>query len=170
MPPSPNLRTPEAALVYPGTALVEGTNASEGRGTDAPFLLVGAPWLKPEAVIPTLPVAGVDLRAGDVHAGRFAAAARSPSTRASRASGIRITVKDAAAVTAVQARGRPAACALKGQAGFEWLRDGAAIDRLVGTKKLRAALDRGDPVDAIVAADLPAIEAFRKARQKSLLY
>ena len=39
--PSPNLRSAEAALVYPGTALLEGTNASEGRGTDAPFLLIG---------------------------------------------------------------------------------------------------------------------------------
>jgi uncharacterized protein YbbC (DUF1343 family) len=83
--------------------------------------------------------------------------------------GIRITVKDAAAVTPYKL-GVGLLVALKGQAGFEWLRSGAAIDRLVGTKKLRAAVDRGDPVDAIVAADLPAIEAFRKARQKSLLY
>ena len=43
--PSPNLRTLDAALLYPGTVLVEGTNLSEGRGTDAPFQLVGAPWL-----------------------------------------------------------------------------------------------------------------------------
>ena len=43
--PSPNLRTAEAALAYPGVALLEATNVSEGRGTDAPFLLLGAPWL-----------------------------------------------------------------------------------------------------------------------------
>lgn len=43
--PSPNLRTLDAALLYPGTVLVEGTNLSEGRGTDAPFQLIGAPWL-----------------------------------------------------------------------------------------------------------------------------
>ncbi|HYW50062.1 MAG TPA: DUF1343 domain-containing protein, partial [Gemmatimonadaceae bacterium] len=43
--PSPNLRTVDAALLYTGTVLVEGTNLSEGRGTDAPFQLVGAPWL-----------------------------------------------------------------------------------------------------------------------------
>ncbi len=45
--PSPNLRSAEAALAYPGTALLEATNLSEGRGTEAPFLLFGAPWLKP---------------------------------------------------------------------------------------------------------------------------
>ena len=43
--PSPNMPTPETALVYPGTCLLEGTNLSEGRGTTKPFELVGAPWL-----------------------------------------------------------------------------------------------------------------------------
>jgi uncharacterized protein YbbC (DUF1343 family)/molybdopterin-guanine dinucleotide biosynthesis protein len=43
--PSPNMPTPETALVYPGGCLVEGTNLSEGRGTTRPFELVGAPWL-----------------------------------------------------------------------------------------------------------------------------
>src|SRR5262249_60508082 len=56
--PSPNLRSPEAALVYPGTALLEGTNVSEGRGSEMPFLLLGAPWLKAEAGIPSLAAGG----------------------------------------------------------------------------------------------------------------
>ena len=43
--PSPNMPTPEAALVYPGMCLIEGTNLSEGRGTTRPFQLLGAPWL-----------------------------------------------------------------------------------------------------------------------------
>ncbi|WP_433356636.1 exo-beta-N-acetylmuramidase NamZ family protein [Microtetraspora malaysiensis] len=43
--PSVNMPTPDTALVYPGTGLVEGTSASEGRGTTRPFELVGAPWL-----------------------------------------------------------------------------------------------------------------------------
>jgi uncharacterized protein YbbC (DUF1343 family) len=43
--PSPNLKTVDAALLYTGTVLVEGTNLSEGRGTEAPFQLIGAPWL-----------------------------------------------------------------------------------------------------------------------------
>lgn len=43
--PSPNIPTPESALVYAGTGLVEGTNLSEGRGTTRPFELVGAPWV-----------------------------------------------------------------------------------------------------------------------------
>jgi uncharacterized protein YbbC (DUF1343 family) len=44
--PSPNLRSMTEAALYPGVALIEGTNVSVGRGTDTPFELVGAPWMK----------------------------------------------------------------------------------------------------------------------------
>lgn len=44
--PSPNLRSLNEAILYPGVALVEGTNVAVGRGTDTPFELLGAPWIK----------------------------------------------------------------------------------------------------------------------------
>jgi uncharacterized protein YbbC (DUF1343 family)/CubicO group peptidase (beta-lactamase class C family) len=44
--PSPNLRSVTEAGLYPGVGLIEGTNVSVGRGTDTPFELVGAPWMK----------------------------------------------------------------------------------------------------------------------------
>jgi len=44
--PSPNLRSVTETALYPGVALIEGTNVSVGRGTDTPFELVGAPWAK----------------------------------------------------------------------------------------------------------------------------
>ena len=43
--PSPNLRNLTAATLYPGVGLLEGTNISVGRGTDAPFERLGAPWI-----------------------------------------------------------------------------------------------------------------------------
>jgi len=43
--PSPNIPTPDTALVYSGTCLFEGTNMSEGRGTTKPFEIIGAPWI-----------------------------------------------------------------------------------------------------------------------------
>ena len=49
--PSPNIRTPDAALLYTGTVLVEGTNLSEGRGTAFPFQLIGAGWLNDAGAI-----------------------------------------------------------------------------------------------------------------------
>ena len=45
--PSPNLPTPESILVYNGTCMLAGTNATEGRGTTTPFTTVGAPYVNP---------------------------------------------------------------------------------------------------------------------------
>jgi uncharacterized protein YbbC (DUF1343 family) len=44
-PPSPNLRSPEEALLYPALSMIEGTNVSVGRGTETPFEVLGAPWI-----------------------------------------------------------------------------------------------------------------------------
>jgi uncharacterized protein YbbC (DUF1343 family) len=57
--PSPNMPSLETALVYPGGCLVEGTNLSEGRGTTAPFQIVGAPFLDGPALAKSLTEAGV---------------------------------------------------------------------------------------------------------------
>jgi uncharacterized protein YbbC (DUF1343 family) len=43
--PSPNIRSLDAAILYSGMVLFEATNLSVGRGTDAPFSYLGAPWL-----------------------------------------------------------------------------------------------------------------------------
>jgi uncharacterized protein YbbC (DUF1343 family) len=56
--PSPNMPTLETALVYPGGCLLEGTNLSEGRGTTAPFQMVGAPFLDGPALAHALAEAG----------------------------------------------------------------------------------------------------------------
>ncbi|MFC1761041.1 exo-beta-N-acetylmuramidase NamZ domain-containing protein [Planctomycetota bacterium] len=46
--PSPNMPDVLTALIYPGTALIEGTNVSEGRGSERPFQQFGAPWIDAE--------------------------------------------------------------------------------------------------------------------------
>lgn len=43
--PSPNMPTPDTALLYAGTGLFEATNLSEGRGTTRPFEIIGAPYV-----------------------------------------------------------------------------------------------------------------------------
>lgn len=59
VPPSPNMPTPDTALVYPGTALFEGTNVSEGRGTAKPFEQVGAPFIDAATLAKRLNEAGL---------------------------------------------------------------------------------------------------------------
>jgi uncharacterized protein YbbC (DUF1343 family) len=57
--PSPNIRNPTAALIYPGLGLLEFTNLSVGRGTRIPFEIVGAPFID------------ADLLAGELRAARL---------------------------------------------------------------------------------------------------
>jgi len=57
--PSPNLRSVTEAALYPGVALIEGTNVSVGRGTDTPFELVGAPWIKSKELAAYLNARGI---------------------------------------------------------------------------------------------------------------
>jgi uncharacterized protein YbbC (DUF1343 family) len=57
--PSPNLRSLTEAALYPGVALIEGTNISVGRGTDTPFELVGAPWIKSRELAAYLNARGI---------------------------------------------------------------------------------------------------------------
>lgn len=54
VPPSPNLRTPGAAALYPGVGMIEGANVSVGRGTAHPFERVGAPWIDAERLADSL--------------------------------------------------------------------------------------------------------------------
>lgn len=49
--PSPNLPDMASIEWYPGTVLLEATNLSVGRGSDAPFRQFGAPWLEPARVV-----------------------------------------------------------------------------------------------------------------------
>ncbi|MDP2646133.1 MAG: DUF1343 domain-containing protein [Desulfobacterales bacterium] len=65
VPPSPNLPTPLAAMVYPGQVIWEGTNISEGRGTSQPFEIFGAPFIDTEKIFAALAencLEGVTLR------------------------------------------------------------------------------------------------------------
>ena len=59
VPPSPNMRSPQTAAVYPGTALFEGTNISEGRGTEKPFEYIGGPFIDGAALAARLNAMGL---------------------------------------------------------------------------------------------------------------
>ena len=59
--PSPNINSLETAFVYPGTCLIEGTNISEGRGTQFPFLQVGAPFFNSKDIIEKLNLLNLSL-------------------------------------------------------------------------------------------------------------
>jgi uncharacterized protein YbbC (DUF1343 family) len=166
--PSPNLRSAEAAIAYPGTCLLEATNASEGRGTEAPFQLVGAPWVKAETVAREAATPGFGLEP-TTFTPAASAAAPSPKLLGQPCRGLRVRVTDAAAARPF-ALGLRLLAALRRHREFTWVREGAWLDTLTGTKAVRAALERGDDVEAILEAEAPAIERWRRERATALLY
>jgi uncharacterized protein YbbC (DUF1343 family) len=58
--PSPNMRNLNEALLYPGLCLIEGTNVSEGRGTDFPFERIGAPFINGKTIIAASETWGIE--------------------------------------------------------------------------------------------------------------
>jgi uncharacterized protein YbbC (DUF1343 family) len=168
LPPSPNLRDAEAALAYPGVALLEATNLSEGRGTETPFLLLGAPWVKTADLVKAALAPGFTLEP-TTFTPQASEAAPDPKHKGAECSGVRVHVADPKAARPY-ALGVALLHTLRTQQGFEWRDKGAVLDRLVGTRKLREALERGDSVDAIVKADTGDIDAFKERRKPALLY
>jgi uncharacterized protein YbbC (DUF1343 family) len=139
--PSPNLRSLDAALLYPGTVLVEGSNLSEGRGTDAPFQLIGAPWLTDAAeiarVLGKLPkyTRGVqfDSVSRTIGAGQKFAGQTIPM--------LRLTVTQRDSVSAVRV-GAAVLAVIRAKHPRELVWRDAFFDRLAGTNALRQRLDR----------------------------
>jgi uncharacterized protein YbbC (DUF1343 family) len=167
--PSPNLRTAEAALVYPGTCLLEATNVTEGRGTEAPFLLFGAPWLRTEPLLAVLRPPGLRLEATSF-VPAASKAAPEPKHMGQPCRGLRVHVEDAASVRPY-AFGIALLAALRStQPELAWVQGGEWLDTLLGTRRVRRALEGGDAVSAILAADEPGLESFGRERAASLLY
>jgi uncharacterized protein YbbC (DUF1343 family) len=165
VPPSPNLRSAEAALAYPGTALLEATNVSEGRGTESPFVLFGAPWLDASAI----PISSGFHAEPASFTPRSSPAAPSPKYADQECRGLRVRVVDPA-VAEPYRLGVTLLASLSRQSGFAWRDNGEALTSLVGTPQLFQDLRAGKTVEEILAADAADHAAWLRDRQPALLY
>jgi uncharacterized protein YbbC (DUF1343 family) len=172
--PSPNMPTPETALVYPGTCLLEGTNLSEGRGTTRPFELVGAPWLDGARLARDLAaerMPGVAFRPAsfvptwDKHAGQ-------------RCHGVELLVTDpprfrpfrAGLAVVVHARRQdPGRFAWRTEP-YEFVSEVPAFDLLCGSAREREAIEAGADPAELARAFAPEERAFRRRREPYLRY
>jgi uncharacterized protein YbbC (DUF1343 family) len=168
VPPSPNLQTLESLFHYPGTCLFEGTNLSVGRGSDAAFQQIGAPWLDTTAVLARIRGAGLPgvrfesvsftpRRPGD---GKYAD---------SLLAGIRLRVTDRdrydPTVTAITLL----STVLQLQPDrFRW--SPPQFDRLAGGSALREQLTRGAAVADIAGGWAEQRSAYLERRRPFLLY
>ena len=163
--PSPNLRSLAALNSYPGSVYFEGTNLSEGRGTDRPFEQFGAPWLDAPGLarvmndrqLPGIRFEAITLVV-DSSAGKYGG---------QTIPGIRYVITDRQAY-------RPVRTALllineihkRHQHDFAWR---PSIDRLTGSDKVRLAIDAGQLDPLLEEWDKAAAE-FKAAREPFLLY
>ncbi|MEU6574568.1 DUF1343 domain-containing protein [Streptomyces sp. NPDC046805] len=164
VPPSPNMPTPDTALVYSGTCLFEGTNLSEGRGTTRPFELLGADGIDGRwaAAANELGLPGV----------RFREAYFAPTFskfQGKTVGGVQIHVDDRAAYDPVRTGIALLVTAKKIWSGFTWRSDNW-IDKLTGSTQVRTMIDAGAGTDEVVAAWQDELAAFRRVRKEYLHY
>ncbi|MEV7090005.1 DUF1343 domain-containing protein [Streptomyces sp. NPDC093085] len=164
VPPSPNMPTPDTALVYAGTCLFEGTNLSEGRGTTRPFELLGAE--------------GVDRRwaeaanALDLPGVRLREAYFAPTFskfQGTTIGGVQLHVHDRRAFDPVRTGIGLLVTAKRTWSGFAWRSD-HWIDKLTGSASVRTLIDAGAGVDEVTGAWESELAAFRAVRRRYLHY
>lgn len=163
--PSPNLRSLAALTSYPGSVYFEGTNVTEGRGTDRPFEQIGASWLNAPEIARVMN----EMRLPGI---RFEAITMSVAQTASKFKGqtipaIRFVITDRQAY-------RPVRTSLllideirrQHPHDFAWT---ATIDRLTGSSKVRLAIEGGRLLSLLEEWDREAAD-FLESRKPFLLY
>ncbi|MGW4724554.1 exo-beta-N-acetylmuramidase NamZ family protein [Streptomyces sp. S1] len=164
VPPSPNMPTPETALVYSGTCLFEGTNLSEGRGTTRPFELLGAEGIDRRwaEAANALGLPGV----------RFREAYFAPTFskfQGKTVGGVQLHVHDRESFDPVRTGIGLLVTARRSWSGFAWRPD-HWIDKLTGSTRVRTLIDAGADTDEVVGAWQTDLKAFRAVRKEYLLY
>jgi uncharacterized protein YbbC (DUF1343 family) len=172
--PSPNIPTLESAVVFPGTVHIEGTNASEGRGTTRPFELVGAPWIKAEKFAATL-------NARNLPGVYFRPAVFEPTFQKHArvaCGGCQIHVLDRSrfkpvltglAIIDEMRAADPASFAWK-PPPYEYEHDKQPIDVIAGAKWFREMIDAGERAETIARRSEKTEQEFDRLRRKYLLY
>ena len=163
--PSPNLRSLAALTHYPGTVYFEGTNLTEGRGTDRPFEQIGAPWLN------AVEVARV-MNARKLPGIRFEAITMTVEPTAAKHKGLTIPAIRLAITNREAYRPVATALMLIDEIRRQHLKDFTwrpSIDRLTGTDKVRSAIENGQLPLLLARWDNEAAE-FKTASKQYYLY
>lgn len=172
--PSPNIPTLDSAIVFPGTVHIEGTNASEGRGTTRPFELVGAPGIRAETFAASLNsrgLPGVYFRPA-VFEPTFQKHARLAC------GGCQIHVLDrqrfrpvltGVAVIDALRDADPASFAWK-TPPYEYEHNKMPIDVISGSPSFRHAIDAGERAEQIATSWEASVADFRALHKRYLLY
>ena len=160
---SPNMRSLTEAALYPGVGLLETTNLSVGRGTNTPFEVFGAPWLDGQKLASYL-------NARNIPGVRFVPLRFTPGSsvfKNEECGGVNILVTDRSRFRSVFT-GIEVAVALHRLFPTEWKIDG--YSHLLVNADALEGLKRGDSAAEITRSWATALENFRRARTRFLLY
>ncbi len=169
--PSPNMPTLDTAIVYPGAALIEGTNVSEGRGTTKPFELIGAPFVNSKdfaAALNDLELPGVTFRAAS-----FTPTISKHSGTLSH--GVQIHIQNEKAFKPIET-GLHIVKTLHDMYpdDFEFRAENSAgisfFDNLIGNGWIREAIENGESVKEMEKRWKHDLKEFEKVRRGYLLY
>jgi len=161
--PSPNLRSVNEAELYPGVAIIEGTNVSVGRGTDTPFEVMGAPWIDARAFSDYM-------NARLIPGVRFVPLTFTPVSGPyanQLCKGVNIIVTDRSVLDAPE-MGIELAVALRKLYPDQWKVE-LSLKLLANRETYDAVAQGGDP-RSIAQSWQEELEKFKEMRQKYLLY
>ena len=185
--PSPNMPTPDTAMLYPGTCMFEGVSISEGRGTARPFELLGAPWTNESWVeaMRELDIANTRYRfhcftpttedfEGEVSCGlqTYVDAQSEKDLKEFDAPyvGVSLLYTARKLYTVDNSTGEEPTTG-----AFHWIYNTADksmydVDVLTGSALVREGIEDGKSPDEIREAWTPRLEEFREKRKKYLIY
>jgi uncharacterized protein YbbC (DUF1343 family)/CubicO group peptidase (beta-lactamase class C family) len=161
--PSPNIRSVTQALLYSGLGLLEATNLSVGRGTEAPFEVIGAPWIEPQTLTTVLN----DLRLPGV---RFEGVTFTPTADVYArvtCGGVRLLVTDREAIRPVTV-GLSVARVLRERYRDQFKPE--PIQNLLVNRSTMWAFLRGEPLPRVMAWAEMARTSFLNRRASYLIY
>ncbi len=170
--PSPNIVTTATATVYPATCYFEGTNISEGRGTDQPFETVGAPFLNGHmwaAALRKSGLAGIRFHPVTFVPRDIENVVTNPKYRGETCNGVRLEVVDRNAFDPIRTALVMLRTAIdQGGDRFKWRE--RSIDRLMGTSDVRMRLAGEAGVKNLEMQARHDTDRFKPLRKKYLLY
>ena len=173
---SPNIPTFETALAYAGTGLFEATSANEGRGTTAPFLMLGHPGIDARRVVAQVEAArlpGVRIEAVRFTPRRIKGTASRPRFADIAIPGVRLTITAPRAYQPVETAIHVLVAfdrALRAQGSIGLIDKADDFNRIAGSKRLLDFLDRDANAVEIIASWQAEVAAFKQARKAYLLY
>ena len=172
IPTSPNIPDFETVLVYPATCLLEGTNISEGRGTEHPFKMIGAPFIESEKLLDILSKSGFmgcEWQAIDFTPESIEGKAENPKYESQVCHGIKITITDKHKFNQLEFGIKLLTTIHKlYPEKFEFRKE--HFDKLLGDKKIREMIEKNEDTNSIINYINQQSENFKLIRKKYLLY